>query len=273
MGPELIITGNLRLPLEDVQSQADKLAKEVLRVVEHLDRRVSGELLDDAEWNAALNVGRKVSDFANRCFILQRNIPIGADWFDLDLLDRDAWREIEDDLKKAYFCLVDIINFRAAKEPGVSETTNRKFTSRKIFIVHGHDEAMREAVARVLSRFQVEPIILHEQPNMGATLIEKFERHADVGFALILLTPDDEGRTKGDKKLSQRARQNVILELGYFIGKLGRERVMVLRKGDIEIPSDIIGVVYEPLDGGGAWRFKLGKELQAAGYDVDLNKL
>ena len=145
--------------------------------------------------------------------------------------------------------------------------------SNQIFIVHGHDNAAREAVARVVSKLGLIPIILHEQPNRGATIIEKFERHSDVGFAIILLTPDDEGRAKGEEKLSERARQNVILEMGYFVGKLGRERVMVLLKGDIEIPSDVIGVMYEPLDDGGAWRFKLGKELQAAGYDVDLNKL
>ncbi len=150
---------------------------------------------------------------------------------------------------------------------------NVKPVGKKVFIVHGHDDAAREAVARIVSKLQLEPIILHEQPNKGATIIEKFEKHAHVGFAIILLTPDDEGRTKGDKKLSERARQNVILELGYFIGKLGREHVMVLRKGNIEIPSDVFGVAYEPLDGGGAWQFKLGKELQAAGYDVDLNKL
>ena len=146
-------------------------------------------------------------------------------------------------------------------------------SSRKIFIVHGHDGGARDAVARTVSELGLDPVILHEKPNQGATLIEKFEKNADVGFAIILLTPDDEGRAKKEKSLSERARQNVILEMGYFIGRLGRDHVMVLRKGDIEMPSDVVGVVYEPLDDGGAWRFKLGKELQAAGYDVDLNKL
>ncbi len=160
-----------------------------------------------------------------------------------------------------------------AKNNNHSDIDVLHVSSRKIFLVHGRDDAAREAVARVVSKLQLEPIILHEQPNKGATLIEKFEKHADVGFAIILLTPDDEGRVAGVGDFSFRARQNVILEMGYFIGRLGRDHVMVLRKGDIEIPSDIFGVVYEPLDDGGAWRFKLGKELQAAGYDVDLNKL
>ena len=166
--------------------------------------------------------------------------------------------------------------FRLPHGYGENPATNSQtsaLSNTKVFIVHGHDNAAREAVARVVSKLGLIPIILHEQPNRGATIIEKFERHADVGFAIILLTPDDEGRAKGEEKLSERARQNVILELGYFVGRLKRKRVMVLRKGDVEVPSDIFGMVYEPLDDAGAWRFKLGAELKAAGYSIDLNRL
>jgi hypothetical protein len=144
--------------------------------------------------------------------------------------------------------------------------------SRKVFIVHGHDEGMREAVARFLERIGFEAIILHEQANQGRTVIEKVIAHGDVGFAVVLLTPDDEGGKKGETA-HPRARQNVLLELGYFVGRLGRERVCALKRGDLELPSDFGGVVYEPFDAGGGWRQSLGRELQAAGFDVDWNKV
>ena len=136
-------------------------------------------------------------------------------------------------------------------------------SSRKVFVVHGHDEIARESVARFLERIGFEAIILHEQANRNRTVIEKVEAHGDVGFAVVLLTPDDEGCTKGDT-LRPRARQNVILELGYFVGRLGRERVSVLRRGEVEIPSDFGGVVYEPFDPSRGWKSKLAKELEAA---------
>jgi predicted nucleotide-binding protein len=144
-------------------------------------------------------------------------------------------------------------------------------SSTKVFIVHGHAGEPREAVARFLQRIGLEPIILHEQANQGQTVIEKFEAHADVGFAIVLLTPDDTGGTVGGDQ-QRRARQNVVLELGYFIGRLGRGRVCALKAGDLEMPSDILGIVSTSFDAGGAWRQGLAKELQAAKYAVDWNK-
>ena len=136
---------------------------------------------------------------------------------------------------------------------------------REVFLVHGHDEGTKQEVARALERLGLKPIILHEQPDAGRVILEKFEAHADVGYAVVLLTPDDEC---GDKR---RARQNVILELGYFLGKLGRRRVSVIYEEGVEIPSDYQGVLYTPLDPGTAWRFKLAREMKAAGLDIDLN--
>ena len=109
-----------------------------------------------------------------------------------------------------------------------------------VFVVHGHDEEMKQAIARTLSRLGLQPIILHEQPNQGKTLIEKFERSADVQFAVILHAPDDMGyvKTASADHAQARPRQNVILELGYFVGKLTRERVFALkREGDLELPK------------------------------------
>jgi predicted nucleotide-binding protein len=146
-----------------------------------------------------------------------------------------------------------------------------KELSRKVFIVHGHDEGARETVARFLERLDFEAIILHEQASRGRTVIEKVEAHGDVGFAVVLLTPDDEGCVKGGTP-APRARQNVVLELGYFLGRLGRNRVCALKRGEVEIPSDFEGVVYVPFDSSGTWKQALGKEL-AAQFEIDWNKV
>lgn len=149
--------------------------------------------------------------------------------------------------------------------------------NRNIFIVHGHNNEMKLEVANILTRLDFDPIILHEQASKGKGVLEKFIESSEVGFAIVLLSGDDYGYAKNDtdseKKL--RARQNVILELGYFIGKLGRERVLALndKTSNLEIPSDFVGVMYTTYESNGNWQTELIKELHAAGYDVDANKL
>ena len=154
-----------------------------------------------------------------------------------------------------------------------SDRIDKRSGSDRVFVIHGHDEAARETVARFLENLKLEPIILHEQSNIGRTIIEKFEQHAEVGFVVALLTPDDVGARKGEEStLNPRARQNVIFEFGYFIGKLSRKRVCALVKGNVEKPSDYDGVLYISLDASGGWKMELIKELKAAGFDVDANK-
>ena len=157
-------------------------------------------------------------------------------------------------------------NFNALRPPRTASRSG-------VFIVHGHNEAARQSVVRVIEGQSLEAIVLHEQPSGGKTLIEMLEVNSDVGFAVVLLTPDDVGRATEAAVDNPRARQNVILELGYFIGKIGRPNVCVLYKGDVELPSDFFGVVYVPMDDAGAWQFKLVKELDHAGFSVDTNKL
>ena len=148
------------------------------------------------------------------------------------------------------------------------ERTNTK----EVFVIHGRDSEAKETVARFLTRLDLTPVILHEQPNQGRTIIEKFEQHAQVGFAVALLTPDDVGALQDKRNdLKPRARQNVVFELGYFLGRLGRERVCALTKGNVEIPSDYDGVVYISLDDGG-WKMNLIRELKNAGFEVDANR-
>jgi predicted nucleotide-binding protein len=143
----------------------------------------------------------------------------------------------------------------------------------KIFVVHGHDHGTKEKVARYLERLGLEPVILHEQPDQGRTIIEKFEHHADVGCAVVLLTADDVAYAKGDaSKQENRARQNVIFELGYFIGKLGRKNTIALLEKGVIRPSDFDGVLYIPMEDDATWRLRIVGELKAAGMAVDANK-
>ncbi|EKA7372239.1 nucleotide-binding protein [Vibrio parahaemolyticus] len=155
---------------------------------------------------------------------------------------------------------------------GNTETILKSPFSRKIFIVHGHDDGARETVARFLERIGLEAVILHEQANQGRTIIEKVVANSDVGFAIVLLTPDDEGCVKGGTP-EPRARQNVLLELGYFIGRLGRDKVCALKRGALEIPSDFAGVVWQTMDSNGGWKQALARELEAAGHSIDWNKV
>ena len=130
-------------------------------------------------------------------------------------------------------------------------------------------------VARFLEGLELKPIILQEQPNEGRTIIEKFEDYAGtVGFAVAICTPDDVGAlaTEPDN-LKPRMRQNVVLELGYFAGKIGRKRVCALVKGDIETPSDYDGVVYIPMDAAEGWKLQLARELRAADLPVNMDGL
>ena len=166
---------------------------------------------------------------------------------------------------------LDLIPERKDKEEPIKEGI---IEDNKIFIVHGHDEGLKQTVARFLEKLEIEVIILHEQPNSGRTIIEKFEVFSDVGFAVILMTPDDVGAPASKRnKLQSRARQNVILELGYFVGKLGRQGVCPLYKSGVEIPSDYQGVIYTEIDDTGAWKTKLAQELVQAGFSIDLTAL
>ncbi|HVZ70745.1 MAG TPA: nucleotide-binding protein [Polyangia bacterium] len=146
-------------------------------------------------------------------------------------------------------------------------------TGHRVFLVHGHDEAALHETARFLSKLEQSVLILREQPNKGQTIVEKFEEYSDVGFAVVLLTPDDRGSTVANPdQVRPRARQNVIFELGYFIGRLGRNRVCALYRQGVEIPSDYAGVLYVEMDDRGGWKLELAKELKAANLPVDMNK-
>lgn len=149
-------------------------------------------------------------------------------------------------------------------------------TRSKVFISHGHDEEAITTVAKFVENLGLKATVLDEQPNNGLTVIENLEKYADdTEFAIALLTPDDVGAIKGEagRQLNPRARQNVIFELGYFIGKLNPNRVCLLYKEGVELPSNIPDVVYVPMDSANGWKLKLGQEMKAAGLSVNLNKI
>ena len=156
-----------------------------------------------------------------------------------------------------------------------SRAGSKSAQTRKVFVVHGRNNELKETVARYLTQLDLIPIILHEQPSAGRTIIEKFEDDSDSCFAVILLTPDDVGYlapAKSLESLNKRARQNVIFEWGFFVAKLGRRRACALVAEGVEIPSDMDGIVYVPLDQYGAWKMLLARELKAGGVEIDLNR-
>jgi hypothetical protein len=160
--------------------------------------------------------------------------------------------------------LVERLEF--AEEPlglATNPEPEEKSVPTGVFVVHGHNELIREQVARTINEDGGrKAVILHEQANRGQTLIEKFERHAsEAGWAVILLTADDVGGTSDDN-LHPRARQNVVLEMGFFYGRLGREHVAVLYEEGVQLPSDTDGIAYIPLDRGGAWKARVLREIE-----------
>jgi len=165
---------------------------------------------------------------------------------------------------------VQVQGGRVHSEPGMASPT----ANGPIFVVHGRDHAILHYVVRVLQQVtEREVIVLHERANEGRTILEKFEDYAtEAAYAVVLLTGDDEGGIAGDPTRS-RGRQNVIFELGFFFGKLGRQRVTVLLGDDVERPSDIDGLVYIDLDTRGGWKQSLCKELEEASVDVNYSRI
>lgn len=167
-----------------------------------------------------------------------------------------------DDLKS----LQNSTNVRK-RQKEASVTRNK----RKVFIVHGRNNEVKQEVSRFIERQGIETIVLHEQASAGMTIIEKIEHYSnDADFALVLYTACDHGRGVHETKIppKNRARQNVVFEHGYLMAKLGRENVCALVQGDIETPNDISGVVYVSLDPSGAWKLEVLKELESCGYKV-----
>lgn len=187
-----------------------------------------------------------------------------------------AFNQAHNQFLGAVHAAKDLIDFDMGVETKPKPKAEK--LSNKIFVVHGHDEKLKQEVELFLTQIGLEPIVLHRQPDQGQTLIEKFEKNSNVGYALILLTPDDIGypsteESKDEKvrKKNFRARQNVIFEFGYFVGKLGRQRVCCLYKEDIELPTDISGIMYKKvINKVDEVAFSIIKDLKAVGYSLNI---
>ncbi len=226
------------------------------------------------EWERALKAalkrlfGDKSQQFKD-AEILHFSPMVISNYTDESDWESSFWSGITQAKSLVNAAIQEVVDYEL-NEP-VSDTVSATSASRKAFVVHGRDNEMKEAVARFLERLGFSAIVLHEQASGGATVIEKIENNSDVGFAVVLLSPDDVGGLAAEPHdLRPRARQNVLLELGYFLGKLGRSRVVAIMRTKLEIPSDFEGVVYVPFDGEG-WKLSIVRELKNLGYEVDAN--
>ena len=170
-------------------------------------------------------------------------------------------------------------NVQGKNPQQVKDILDGKVTTggRKVFVVYGHDEIARTQLEAMLRRWDLDPIILDQQASGGQTIIEKLEEYsADVGYAIVLATPDDEGKAVNEETYKFRVRQNVVLELGMFLAKLGRNKVAILLKEDknFEKPSDIQGLIYIPFQNKvDEVAINLIRELSRQGINIDSGRI
>jgi hypothetical protein len=200
-------------------------------------------------------------------FVSLGPVPLGEqlrEWLDDLVRELDSLRSMVERLE-----LFEVVSDET-EVPGRSEEL-----SARVFIVHGRQRDSADVVGRFLGKLGLEPVILDEQANEGRTILEKLEANTeDVGFAVVLLQADDHGRGPDQEEWPadpNRARQNVILELGFFVGKIGRARVAALVEPAVEQPSDILGLAYIAFDD--SWQLRLARELKQAYPDLDLNRV
>ncbi len=215
----------------------------------------------------------------------------GLEWITLTELPSEKASELFADLDERARRLESIKNdvefydltdeaARAVASPGASRDavaapTDQPKSDRTVFLVHGRDRAAKEEVARFIEKVSSDDlVVLEEQPHSGRTIIEKLEGYLpESSYVVVIMTGDDEGRLKGDAELNPRARQNVIFELGWAAGRVGRQNVAVLYEDGVELPSDYYGVGYISFDASGGWKLRLVAEMKAVGFEVDANRI
>ncbi len=245
--------------------------------LKRLDRQFGGA--DSPEWitfkvRVKNIVSTLVSDKSPAMKLVQDGIssPTKGNYF-------DKFDIAKSNLVKALKVVADTLqnDFYGELKKSKSEAKS-PLLSNKVFVVHGHDQSLKTDIERFLHEIGLTPVVLHREADQGATIIEKFEKHSDVGYAFILLTPDEISFTvdqvnveDSKRKIEYRARPNVIFEFGYFVGKLGRNRVCCLHKGEVVIPSDLDGLVYKKVnDTVESQAYSIIIELKAAGYQINM---
>lgn len=284
-GNRLAAVPTLQLSKAEAEELLNKQIQQGNELVQQVERLQSKQAYDDwrlvrTRWlRFTEEVARKVfvdQDLADTIEYMGPSVAFGGmSW-------QQYAQQSRDDLRGELNRVVSLQErLLLATEPGANTQADSTSSTRPdgppaIFVVHGHDTTWREQVARFLERVteqETDVVILHERPNEGRTLIEKFETYAGrSSYAVVLATGDDRGgiRDGDDDSLTPRARQNVVFEMGFFFGSLGRSRVAVLHEAGVEKPTDIDGLVYIPLDHD--WKIRLARELNAADIQADLSK-
>lgn len=192
----------------------------------------------------------------------------------------DVYKDIDNKIHRIDSIIerLELIPLNAAHQPPVvvREESAPQSRSKKVFVVHGRDEVAKTSLEVFLIEIGLEPIVLHRQADEGLTIIEKFEKHSDVGYAFVLLTPDEVAYLSSEESIPDdarhkeyRARPNVIFEFGYFIGKLGRSRVCCLYTGNVSLPSDVSGMIYKRYEKSiEEVAYSVIKDLKASGYAI-----
>jgi predicted nucleotide-binding protein/predicted Rossmann-fold nucleotide-binding protein len=277
----------IRTYLPDRNGQSQKGFGLVLKPVDRRWQEVRTFLVNECDAVIALIGGKGTSDS------IQKAVLAGKPVFPIAVAGGAAeveWKKLK---QREYFnrrpgdldFLADLsADGRTIAETVVKHCSTLKLEgknvgySRRIFIVHGHDNSLKNECTRLLERLEFQPVILHERPDLGRTIFAKLNAEmSDIGYAFVLFSPDDVGSTVASKdNLVLRARQNVIFEHGLFVGHLGPSRVCAILKGSVEMPSDLHGVLYKHVPEDGLIdniALEIVKELRAAGYYVDANRL
>jgi predicted nucleotide-binding protein len=268
-------------------SNAQTFGSEVAHLFEHLEKEVK----DNPIYNLYESSRSKWKEWEEQT---DDDLDLPSQFEEAKLYVYDIYKRVAEKGKEGYSLTFHyfptqhsnindkISTFNAQLLPFLAESLNdiidanpehedqlKKVNGNTVFIIHGHDGHLKTEVQLLLHRAGVNNIVLHEQADKGRNIVEKLIEETDsANYAIALLSPDDI-LNDGTK----RARQNVILEIGYFLGKLGKSRVRLLKKGDVEIPSDLNGILYENYDESGSWKIKICKELQAVGIFVDLEAI
>jgi predicted nucleotide-binding protein len=263
----------LRTRLARPRAQADLVAEQVRHGRELLElstERSAGELRADYDqwhdYNKRLLRFLLASDEVSETYLRSAYGRLLAE-------DMRPEADMAESVRRELAEIESVVNLLGlAGDQGASQPTPRREPAggRRILVVYGRNEAVKEKVARFLMKLGLEPVLLDERAACGRTLIEKLEGESRVAFAVVLLTADDVGALASQSHdLRPRARQNVILELGLSLGKLTRRRVCALYEAGVELPSDFHGVEYTSVDAAGAWRAKLARELHEVGLRFD----
>jgi len=276
---------NRQEAFQKIQAQIVKgqeLRNQTIRSEDELEK-ARAESEKWSEYNKQL-LSRLFTDtsIADRCWLFHDYTPAINAWLPSERTVEEELQELVTNYQKRMDSHINDLEGIRDELPLIPEKTSAvssdqaAATRNEVFIVHGRDHGAKETIAREVEKLGLKAVILHEQPNKGRTIIEKLEELAEsASFAIVLLTPDDFGALKDrtDDQHNPRARQNVVLELGYFIGKLGRERVCPIYKGEVELPSDLDGVLYIRMDEPGAWKQNLAQEMVSAGLPIDRSKI